>query len=67
MKIKVGFIFGGISTEHEISIISALQAMNNIDKEKYEIVAIYISKDGCFYTGENLKNIETFKNLKFTH
>ena len=64
MKINVGFIFGGISTEHEISIISALQAMNNIDKDKYEIVAIYISKDGNFYTGDNLKNIETFKNLK---
>ena len=44
MKIKVGFIFGGMSTEHEISIISAIQAMNNIDEEKYEIVPIYISK-----------------------
>ena len=34
MKINVGFIFGGISTEHEISIISAIQAMDNIDNEK---------------------------------
>ena len=46
MKLKVGFIYGGISTEHEISVISALQAMNNVDKEKYEIIPIYISKNG---------------------
>ena len=45
MKIKVGVIFGGETVEHEISIISAIQAMENMDKEKYEIVPIYISKD----------------------
>ena len=61
MKIKVGFIFGGMSTEHEISIISAIQAMNNIDEEKYEIVPIYISKSSVFYTGNSLRNIETYK------
>lgn len=64
MKIKVGFIFGGMSTEHEISIISAIQAMNNIDEEKYEIVPIYISKSSVFYTGSALRNIETYKDLK---
>ena len=37
MKIKVGVIFGGETVEHEVSIISALQAINNIDKEKYEV------------------------------
>ena len=42
MKIKVGVIFGGETVEHEVSIISALQAINNIDKEKYEVVPIYI-------------------------
>ena len=46
LKIKVGIIFGGKSVEHEVSIISAIQAINNIDKEKYEIIPIYISKDG---------------------
>ena len=63
MKIKVGFIYGGVSTEHEISIISAIQAINNIDKEKYDVVPIYISKEGNFYTGNILKNIESYKDL----
>ena len=59
--IKVGVIFGGDSVEHEVSIISALQAMENIDEEKYEIIPIYISKDRHFYTGNALRDMETFK------
>lgn len=59
--IKVGVIFGGDSVEHEVSIISALQAMENIDEEKYEIVPIYISKDRHFYTGAALRDMDTFK------
>ncbi len=59
--IKVGVFFGGDSVEHEVSIISALQAMENIDEEKYEIIPIYISKDRHFYTGNALKDMETFK------
>lgn len=59
--IKVGVIFGGDSVEHEVSIISALQAMENIDEEKYEVIPIYISKDRHFYTGIALKDMETFK------
>lgn len=45
MKLSVGVIFGGKSLEHEMSIITAIQAMDNIDSEKYEIVPIYITKD----------------------
>ena len=59
--IKVGVFFGGDSVEHEVSIISALQAMENIDEEKYEIIPIYISKDRHFYTGNALRDMETFK------
>ena len=59
--IKVGVIFGGDSVEHEVSIISALQAMENIDETKYEIVPIYISKDRHFYTGNALRDMDTFK------
>ena len=59
--IKVGVIFGGDSVEHEVSIISALQAMENIDEEKYEVIPIYISKDRHLYTGIALKDMETFK------
>ena len=59
--IKVGVIFGGDSVEHEVSIISALQAMENIDEEKYEIIPIYISKNRHFYTGAALRDMETYK------
>lgn len=61
--IKVGVIFGGESVEHEVSVISAVQAMYKMDNQKYEIIPIYISKDGEWYTGEILKDIETFKDM----
>lgn len=63
MKIKIGVIFGGKSVEHEISIITANQAMSNIDKEKYEIVPIYISKKGLMYTGIDLLELKNFRDL----
>ncbi len=63
MKIKVGVIFGGESVEHEVSIISAIQAMNKIDEEKYEVVPIYITKDREWYTGEMLKDIDVYQDL----
>ena len=62
MKLKVGVIFGGRSVEHEVSIISAVQAMNNIDIDKYEIVPIYITKDLQWYTGGSLRYIDTYKD-----
>ena len=61
--IKVGVIFGGESVEHEVSIISAVQAMNKMDSEKYEIVPIYITKQGEWYTGAVLREIETYKDM----
>ncbi len=63
MKIKVGVLFGGRSVEHEISIISAVQAMLAFDTEKYDVVPIYITKDNRFFTGEILKNIEQYKDI----
>lgn len=64
MKLKVGVLFGGESVEHEISIISALQAMNALDKDKYEVIPIYVSKKRDFYTGEALKQVETYLDMK---
>ena len=61
MKLNVGVIFGGRSVEHEMSIITAIQVMQNIDKEKYEIIPIYITKSQEWYTGGCLKFIETYK------
>ena len=63
MKLKVGVIFGGRSVEHEVSIITAIQAMDNIDTDKYEIVPIYITKDLEWYTGGCLRFIDTFKDF----
>ncbi len=63
MRIKVGVFFGGASVEHEVSIISASQAMNALDKEKYQVIPVYISKDNELYTGRKLHKIENFTNL----
>ena len=63
MKIKVGIIFGGETGEHEISIISAIQAIENMDKEKYDIIPIYIAKDRTWYTGKQLEDVEIYKDL----
>lgn len=61
---NIGVIFGGNSVEHEISIISALQAIENIDKTKYQVVPIYLTKQqNKFYSSEDFFNINTFKNI----
>ena len=63
MKIRVGVIFGGESVEHEVSIISAIQAMHKIDEEKYEVIPIYITKDREWYTGDMLKEIDVYQDF----
>ncbi len=64
MKLKLGVIFGGNTVEHEISIITAVQAMENLNQEKYDIVPIYISKDKIWYTGKLLMDISLYKNFE---
>jgi D-alanine-D-alanine ligase len=61
--IKLGVIFGGPTVEHEVSIISAVQAMNNLNKEKYDIYPIYISKDRNWYTGKMLMDIDIYRDF----
>ena len=63
MKTNVAVFFGGRSVEHEISVISALQAIAAFDKEKYEIVPIYISKQGRWYTGPKLLDIRNYRDM----
>jgi len=63
MKLNVGVIFGGKSVEHEVSIITAIQAMEHIDHDKYEVIPIYITKDLQWYTGGCLKFVDTFKDF----
>ena len=63
MKIKLGIFFGGKSVEHEIAVITANQAYASIDKEKYEIIPIYISKKGILYTGEHLFELDQYRDM----
>jgi D-alanine-D-alanine ligase len=63
MKLKLGVIFGGESVEHEISVISAIQAMKALDEEKYDIVPIYVSKDREWYTGALLRDLDLYKDF----
>ena len=63
MKIKICVLFGGRSVEHEVSIITALQAINKIDKAKYDVVPVYISKEGKWLTGQMLLDIEIYRDL----
>lgn len=64
MKTNVAVFFGGRSVEHEISVISALQAINAFDSAKYNVVPIYISKQGKWFTGEALLDVNNYKDLK---
>ena len=63
MKLRVGVIFGGESVEHEVSIISAVQAMKSMDSEKYEIIPIYIGNDREWYTGKLLSDIDIYSDI----
>ncbi len=63
-KTTVGVIFGGRSVEHDVSIVTAQQIMQAFDKNRYDIVAIYITRDGKWYSGEPLKHIDNFKDDK---
>lgn len=64
MKTNVAVFFGGRSVEHEISVISALQAINAFDKEKYNVIPVYISKQGRWYTGDATLDISNYKDMK---
>ena len=48
-KLKLGVIFGGMSTEHEVSIVSGTSVIKNLNKEKYEIIPIYLSKEHAVF------------------
>jgi D-alanine-D-alanine ligase len=61
-KLRIAVVFGSRSVEHEVSIITAIQAMDAIDPRRYEVVPVYIAKDGRWYTGEELRRVESYRN-----
>ena len=63
MKINLAVLFGGRSVEHEVSVISAVQAMASINKEKYNIIPVYMTKKSEFYTSEKMFDINSFKDI----
>jgi len=60
-KLRVGVLFGGRSGEHEVSLLSAASVLNAIDKDKYDVVPIGITKDGRWLTAEHAENLLTGK------
>ena len=64
MKTNVAVFFGGRSVEHEISVISALQAINAMNTDKYNVIPVYISKQGRWYTGAPLLEIRNYRDMK---
>ena len=61
--INVAVFFGGDSVEHEVSIISAVQAMTHLNREKYNVIPVYLSKSGIMYTSSDMFEINNFKNI----
>ncbi len=61
-KSTVGVLFGGRSVEHDVSVVTGHQIMNAFDPERYEVVPIYIDRDGRWFTGEPLREIKNFEN-----
>jgi len=64
MKKKVGVIFGSRSCEREVAIISAVQLMRHLDREKFDLVPVYIDEHGCWYTGAGLADIGCYKPFR---
>ncbi len=63
MKTNIAVFFGCMSVEHEVSIISAVQAMRSINRDRYDVTPIYVSKDGIMRTGDALFEIENYRDL----
>src|ERR1041384_3516025 len=62
-KLRVAVLFGSRSVEHEVSIISAIQAMDALDPRRYEPLPIFITKEGRWMTGADLRRIDSYKDL----
>ncbi len=63
MKLRLAVVYGSRACEHDVSIISALQAAQNADRNEYDVIYVYIDKDGEWYTGERLQDIAFYRNF----
>jgi D-alanine-D-alanine ligase len=62
-RLRVGVVFGGVSPEHEVSVITGLQAARALDPARYEVIPLYVAKDGSWYTGSVLLGLEAYQDL----
>lgn len=63
MKKNIAVFFGGRSVEHDVSIITGLQLIDNADKEKYNLFPVYLARDGEWFCGEKLRDVQFYKNF----
>ena len=63
MRLNLLVLFGGRSVENEISVVTALQTIEAIDKDRYEVIPAYIAKSGKWYTGEGLLSLPAYKDM----
>lgn len=63
MKTRIALMFGGRSVEHEVSVISGIQAYMSIDKEKYDVTPVYLTKENELYVGEKIGSIESYRDI----
>ena len=63
MKTRIALVFGGRSVEHEVSVISGIQAYMNIDRDKYDVTPVYMTKSGQFYVGDQIGKIESYRDI----
>ncbi len=63
MKTRVALIFGGKSVEHEVSVISGIQALKSLDTDRFDVIPVYLTKDNDMYVGEDIGTIEAYKDI----
>ena len=63
MKTKVAMMFGGKTVEHEVSVISGIQAFKAMDTDKYEVIPVYLTKENDMYIGSDIGNIKAYRDI----
>ena len=63
MKTRVAMMFGGKSVEHEVSVITGIQAILSMNTERYEVIPVYLTKNNDMYIGEDIGKIEAYKDI----
>lgn len=63
MKTRIAMMWGGKTVEHEVSVISGIQALMAMDKDKYECIPVYLTKDNDMYIGSKVGQIESYRDI----